>query len=157
MKKALIVLLSFALSIAALSCGQQHGKNNKEMEKNSAEDDAWFQGEWKNDVYGDIVDIYPDDSIRFLKNGLVFSKEDEEDWMWDFPKPETIDDLDGNILSRKKFLFKIGSWHESFAHGDIEALLFEYEADEYPFDTISTYLGIDRKKKQLYYYIYTFV
>lgn len=153
MRKLLYEVLFFlALSIVALSCGQQHGKSSKETGKNAADGAAWLQGEWKNAVYGDIVDIYPDDSIRFLKNGLVFSEGEEEDWMWDYPKPEIIADLEEDILFQKKFPYEIGIWHEPNLKKDIKALLFKHSEKEYPYDLVSTYLGIDYKEKQLYYY-----
>lgn len=116
-------------------------------------DHKWLQGEWKNAVYGDIVDIYPNDSIRFLKNGLVFSKEDEEMWDWDYPMPKTINDLDGDILSHDKFHYTIGNWYGPNVKGGIKALLFDYLTGEYPFEPISTYLGIDNNRKQLFYYL----
>ena len=133
-----VIMLLWGLSITG-SCLAQNS------------DYKWLQGEWKNDVYGDIADIYPNDSIRFLKNGLVFSEEEiEYDELGELPT--TIDDLKGHILFREKFPYEIGSWHESIANGDIEALLFECRADEYPYEPISTYLGIDNEQKQLFYY-----
>ena len=151
-------MLLLGLSMMIHSCGQNQGKNKNETinQATTLEADAtgyeWLQGEWKNAVYGDIVAIYSDDSIRFLKNGLVFSEEDEADWMWDYPKPETIDDLDGSFLSYDKFPYEIGNWYEMNKGENIEALLFNYLTGEYPFEPISTYLGIDKERKQLYYY-----
>lgn len=143
MKKqiTIAILLGFVITTTNVCLGQD----------TTIESQKWIIGRWENASYGDILDV-SQDSLRFLKNGLVFSKEDEEDWSWDYPKPESIDDLDEFFVNRGKIPFEFGYHFDSILGQETLSLAFNYEMSAYPFDIIKTYLYLNTDNNQLYYY-----
>jgi len=140
-KHSFAILFALAIIISNVCLGQDA----------TIESQKWIIGRWENAKYGDILDI-SNDSLRFLKNGLVFSKEDEEEWLWDYPKPENIGDLEVFFSNREKVPFEIGYHLDSQQGQEILSLAFDYEMDTYPFDKIKTYLFLNTDNNQLYYF-----
>ena len=116
------------------------------------ENQKWIIGRWENAKYGDILNV-SQDSLRFLKNGLVFSKEEEEDWSWDYPKPESINDLEDFFVNRGKVPFEFGYHFDPIQVQEMLSLAFDYETDAYPFDKIKTHLYLDSSNNKVYYYL----
>jgi len=143
MKKQIInaILLGFVILITNICLGQDA----------TIESQKWIIGRWENAKYGDILNV-SQDSLRFLKNGLVFSKEEEEDWSWDYPKPESIYDLEDFFVNRGKVPFELGYHFDSIQGQEMLSLMFDYEMDTYPFDKIKTYLFLNTDNNQLYYF-----
>ena len=136
LKQKLLFLLGITLSIV---CNAQ--------EDNSLEY-RWIQGEWKNTVYGDILDIDAE-GLRFIKNALVF--DDEEELPDSYERPRNINDLTGMILRYEKVPFQLGYYQDTLGEMNCLALLFEYRMESYPFEMEHTFLGLDVENKLLYY------
>ena len=141
-KYSFAILLGLTVIITNICLGQDA----------TIESQKWIIGRWENAKYGDILNV-SQDSLRFLKNGLVFSKEEEEDWSWDYPKPESINDLEDFFVNRRKVPFEYGYHFDSIQGQEMLSLAFDYETDVYPFDKIKTHLYLDSSNKQVYYYL----
>lgn len=141
-KLTIAILFGFIITITNVCWGQD----------TTVESQKWIIGRWENATCGDILDV-SQDSLRFLKNGLVFSKEDEEDWSWDYPKPESIDDLEDFFVNREKVPFEFGYHFDSIQGQEMLSLAFDYEMDVYPFDRIKSHLYLDSGNNKVYYYL----
>jgi len=141
-KHSFAILFALAIIISNVCLGQDA----------TIESQKWIIGRWENAKYGDILNV-SQDSLRFLKNGLVFSKEEEEDWSWDYPKPESINDLEDFFVNRGKVPFEYGYHFDSIQGQEMLSLAFDYETDVYPFDKIKTHLYLDSSNKQVYYFL----
>ncbi len=124
-KHSFAILFALAIIISNVCLGQDA----------TIESQKWIIGRWENAKYGDILNV-SQDSLRFLKNGLVFSKEEEEDWSWDYPKPESINDLEDFFVNRGKVSFEYGYHFDSIQGQEMLSLAFDYETGVYPFDKI---------------------
>lgn len=133
----LAILLAFSVTITNVCLGQDA----------TIENYKWLQGEWRNSVYGDVLDV-SQESLQFLKNGLVF--DDEEEYS-DYEKPENINDLKGYILNQDKVSYQIGFFNDTLSGESYLALLFDHQAETYPFETKQIWLGIDAANHLLFY------
>ncbi len=141
-KHSFAILFALVIIISNVCLGQDA----------TIESQKWIIGRWENAKYGDILNV-SQDSLRFLKNGLVFSKEEEENWSWDYPKPESINDLEDFFVNRGKVPFEYGYRFDSIQGQEVLSLAFNYEMDVYPFDKIKSHLYLDSSNKQVYYYL----
>lgn len=140
MKKSLLtiaILLLFSASITNVCLGQDA----------TIENYKWLQGEWRNSVYGDVLDVSRE-SLQFLKNGLVF--DNEEDYP-DYERPENINDLMGYMRSIDKVPYQLGYFYDTLSGESYLALLFDHQAETYPFETKQIWLGIDAANHLLFY------
>lgn len=140
MKKSLLtiaILLLFSASITNVCLGQDA----------TIENYKWLQGEWRNSVYGDVLDVSRE-SLQFLKNGLVF--DNEEDYP-DYERPESINDLMGYMRSIDKVPYQLGYFYDTLSGESYLALLFDHQAETYPFETKQIWLGIDAANHLLFY------
>lgn len=140
MKKSLLtiaILLLFSASITNVCLGQDA----------TIENYKWLQGEWRNSVYGDVLDVSRE-SLQFLKNGLVF--DNEEDYP-DYERPENINDLMGYMRSIDKVPYQLGYFYDTLSGESYLALLFDHQAATYPFETKQIWLGIDAANHLLFY------
>lgn len=111
----------------------------------SLENYKWLQGEWKNTVYGDILEIDAE-GLQFLKNGLVFDVEEMPD-----EKPETVEDLIGSILNSDKVPYQFGYYQDTLSGESYFSILFDYRANTYPFEMEKTWLGLDVENNLVFY------
>lgn len=136
-----LLLLLILRMVFSFNCNAQESSSNNYQ---------WLQGEWRNALYGDILDL-DTEGLRFLKNGLVFDK-DEEEYFDDYEMPESIQDLEGYIINCKKVPYNIGFILDSISGQEFLALVFDYQMNVYPFEKEQTYLGLDTENKLLYYF-----
>lgn len=139
MKKQIVdaILLGFVILITNVCLGQDA----------TIENYKWLQGEWRNSVYGDVLDVSRE-SLQFLKNGLVF--DNEEDYP-DYERPENINDLMGYLRSIDKVPYQLGYFYDTLSGESYLALLFDHQAETYPFETKQIWLGIDAANHLLFY------
>lgn len=108
-----------------------------------ADNYKWLQGEWRNNNYGDILDIGPD-SLQFLKNGLIFKSEDIS--------LESINDVIGGILYQEKEPYQLGFYYDTILDESYLALLFNHQTESYPYEMGQIGIGIDAANHILYYF-----
>ena len=111
----------------------------------STDNYKWLQGEWRNTIYGDILEIDAE-GLQFLKNGLVFDVEEMPD-----EKPETIEDLIGSILNSGKVPYQFGYFQDTLSGASYFSILFDYRANTYPFEMEKTWLGLDAENNLVFY------
>ena len=108
----------------------------------------WLHGEWRNGVYGDILDIYSD-SVKFVKNGLVF--EDEGDEYMDEMRPKSVEALTSYLVYTDKVPFELN--YEKTGDGSpLVTLQFDRVVSSYPsVQTEGIVIGLDTDNQLLYY------
>ena len=107
-KTPLIIGIAVAViaitAVAGFFVIQNQNKTKAENERmmTAPETYPWLHGEWRNGVYGDILDIYSD-GTKFIKNGFVIEK---EEWNED-ERPRTMEELVNDLSYTQKVSFEI--------------------------------------------------
>ena len=104
----------------------------------------WLRGEWRNGVYGDVLDVYSD-GVKFIKNGLVVK---DEDWN-DEIGPLTMEALANNMPYMDKAPFEI--IHEKNNDGTYQlSLQFSNPGNNYQ-KAMESFISLDLENQLLYY------
>ena len=104
----------------------------------------WLHGEWRNGVYGDILDVYSD-SVKFVKNGLVF--EDEEVEMM----PKSVEELTSYLVYTNKVPFGL-NYEKNEDGSALVTMQFNHIVSSYPsVQTERIVIGLDTDNQLLYY------
>lgn len=125
-------------------------KNKKEQQTQLAQMTApdtypWLHGEWRNGVYGDVLDIYSD-GVKFIKNGLVV---EDEDWSDDLG-PLTMEDIANSLHYKEKVPFEIK--HEKNNDGTYQlSLQFSNPENNYHNIAMEANISLDLENQLLYY------
>lgn len=107
----------------------------------------WLHGEWRNGVYGDILNVYSD-GVKFIKNGLVI----EEDWYEDM-SPLTIENLVNNTEYTDKVPFKLIYEKNTADDTPLLSLQFDNVVSNYPSKvTERLVIYLDTDNLLLYYF-----